>query len=198
MSISGTITGLDGKKLTAKGDKVTVSGESVTATLAVKGGTKATVTVGMDGISGSWNGAEITAADVGGNWTRKDAKVYVDAENLPAGTEEDLLPDGEPVLVKKGKWAFNKAASVKLSKDKTKMERDTSKGKTNLSGLKLTYTPKTGLFKGSFKLYAKEGEGKKAKLKKYTVNVAGFVVDGVGYGTATCKKPSVKWAVTVE
>ena len=75
---------------------------------------------------------------------------------------------------------------------------DSSKGKTNLSGLKLTYTPKTGVFKGSFKVYALEGEGKKKKLKKYTVNVTGFVVDGVGYGAATCKKPAANWSVTVK
>ena len=73
-----------------------------------------------------------------------------------------------------------------------------TKKKTNGSGLKLTYTSKNGTFKGSFMVYALEGSGKKTKLKKYTVNVTGFVVDGVGYGTATCKKPSVKWSVTVE
>ena len=55
-----------------------------------------------------------------------------------------------------------------------------------------------GIFKGSFKVYALEGSGKKTKLKTYTVNVNGFVLDGVGYGTATCKKPAVSWTVTVE
>ena len=75
---------------------------------------------------------------------------------------------------------------------------DTSKGKTNLSGLKLTYTPKKGTFKGSFKVYALEGTGKKTKLKKYTVNVNGFVLDNIGYGKATCKKPAVSWSVTVK
>ena len=40
--------------------------------------------------------------------------------------------------------------------------------------------------------------GKAPKLKKFTVNVIGFVVDGVGYGEATLKKPAGAWAVTVE
>ena len=71
---------------------------------------------------------------------------------------------------------------------------DTSKGKTNLSGLKLSYTPKTGLFKGSFKMYALE----RGKLKTYTVNVVGFVVDGEGIGQASLKKPAASWAVTVK
>jgi hypothetical protein len=48
-------------------------------------------------------------------------------------------------------------------------------------------------------VYALEGAGKARKLKKYTVKVNGVVVHGVGYGTATCKKPAVgPWSVTVE
>jgi len=74
---------------------------------------------------------------------------------------------------------------------------DTSGDKTNLSAMKLTYTPKKGTFKGSFKVYALEGSGKATKLKKYTIKVSGVVVGGVGYGTATCKKPAVSWSVTV-
>ena len=74
---------------------------------------------------------------------------------------------------------------------------DDTKGKTNLSGLKLTYTPKKGTFKGSFKVYALQGEGKATKLKSYTISVNGMVVDGVGAGMATCKKPAVAWPVTV-
>lgn len=75
---------------------------------------------------------------------------------------------------------------------------DTAKSKTNLSGLKLTYTPKKGTFNGSFKVYALEGAGKATKLKKYTVKVTGIVVDGVGYGEATCKRPAASWSVTVK
>ena len=119
--------------------------------------------------------------------------------DLPAGTVAELLPDGEPVIAKGGKWAFNKAAGVKLSKDKTSAERDTSKGKTNLSGLKLTYTPKTGLFKGTFKVYALEGADGAKKLKKYTVAVTGVVVDGKGVGQAAIKRPAAgPWVVAVE
>ena len=40
--------------------------------------------------------------------------------------------------------------------------------------------------------------GDKPKLKKYTVNVTGFVVDGKGVGRAMMKKPAGgPWAVTV-
>ena len=205
VAVSGTITGLDGKKRTAKGGKVAVNGETATATLTAKDGTSATVTVGAGGVSGSWNGAEISMAAVGGNWTRTDACVYVDFDGgnpLPDDIIEELLPidDGEAVLPKNGKWAFNKAATVKLSKDKTTAEWDTSKGKSNLSAMKLTYTPKTGMFKGSFTVYAlEESKGGKKKLKKYKAKVTGVVVDGVGYGQATMKKPAGgPWIVTVE
>ena len=62
----------------------------------------------------------------------------------------------------------------------------------NVSGLKLTYTAKTGLFKGSFTVYAVKG----GKLVKNKFNVFGAVTDGIGYGTAVLKgKGSVAVAV---
>ena len=75
---------------------------------------------------------------------------------------------------------------------------DTSKDRTNLSGMRLTYTAKKGTFKGSFKVFALEGSGPSMKLKKYTLKVGGVVVNGVGYGSATCKKPALNWALKVE
>ena len=70
-----------------------------------------------------------------------------------AGTIEELLPDGEPVLPKGGKWSFAKAAGVKYVKDKApgglSLAVDEAKG-TNRSAMKLSYTPMTGIFKVSF------------------------------------------------
>ena len=37
-----------------------------------------------------------------------------------------------------------------------------------------------------------------AKLVKYTMNVTGVVVEGVGYGKAACKRPAVSWPVKVQ
>ena len=197
--VSATLTGLDGKKKSYKAQSVDVTGKAATVnfdglSVAIDGDSFS----GGEGLPG---GLSVSAANVGGDWTRDGAKVYVDATgaDLPAGTVAEVLPDGEPVIAKGGKWAFNKAAGVKLSKDKTSAERDTSKGKTNLSGLKLTYTPKTGLFKGSFKVYALEGAAGAKKLKKYTVAVTGVVVDGKGVGQAAIKRPAAgPWAVAVE
>ena len=121
---------------------------------------------------------------------------------IPGELQRDLLPNEESFSVSSGKWAFAKAATVKWAKDRVTKEYglvvDDSKGKTNLSGLKLTYATKTGQFKGSFKVYALEEKNGKTKLAKYTVNVIGFVVDGVGYGEASCKKPAATWSVTVK
>ncbi len=214
--ISGSVTTLDGKK-----HKITASnltGIDGTApkdvSLKVKGLGTMAITIGGKQFAGSMGKYHVQSATVGGNWNKSGTKVYVDTSNasLPGGTLEDLLPDGEPVVASGGKWKFAKAAVVKWAKVKKGVAQpeifdgasgkglvvNTSAGKTNVSGMKLTYTPKKGTFKGSFKVYALTGAGKAKKLKKYTVKVSGVVVGGVGYGTATCKKPAVNWAVTVK
>ena len=100
------------------------------------------------------------------------------------------------MIPKAGKWSFAKATGVKYAKDKKTKEFglviDIKKG-TNRSAMKLTYTPKTGIFKGSFKIYAIQG----GKLKKFTVKVIGVVVDGKGQGCATGPN-GASFAVTVE
>ena len=122
------------------------------------------------------------------------------------------------VTVSGTKWTVAKALSLKYQKIKeengsVRYELPIPDG--NVAGLKLKYTAKNGQFKGSFKLYATDADGgasasghdnggvaasgRKPKLKKYTVNVVGFVVDGVGTGEARCKKPAAgPWTVTVE
>ena len=155
----------------------------------------------------------VSVQGLGGNWTRSGANVYVDVTSASLSDEvlAEFLPDGEPVIPAGGKWRFHKATSVKWARPKRGAEEPDvfdpdsgkglivdKKGKPNLSGLKLTYTPKKGTFKGSFKMYALEGEGKATKQKKFTVKVSGVVVDGIGYGTATCKNPAIVWSVSVE
>ena len=214
--VSGSMTTLDGKKHAIKAVNLEgidgVSPKDVS--LEVKDFGTMSITIGGTQFAGSMGKYDVQSADVGGNWNKGGTKVYVDATSasLPAGALEELLPDGEPVVASGGKWKFAKAAGVKWAKPKKGaalpeiydaesgkgLVVDTSAGKTNLSGLKLAYTPKKGTFKGSFKVYVLEGEGKAIKLKKYTVKVSGVVVDGVGYGTATFITPAANWTVTVE
>jgi hypothetical protein len=214
--VSGSFTGLDGKKSSIKATPVEgIDGTApATVSLEVKNVGTMTVTVGGERFAGSLGGYHVQSGAVGGNWTKRTAvaTVYADSTSMFAGMVlSGLLPTSEVANASGGKWSFAKAAGVKWAKPKKGAPQpeiydaesgkgltvDTSKGE-NLSGLKLTYTPKKGTFKGSFKVYALEGAGKATKLKKYTVNVTGVVVDGVGYGVAICKKPAVRWAVTVE
>jgi len=106
------------------------------------------------------------------------------------------FPDGEPIYVKNGvKFGFDSAPSIKYKK--VREDGETwyelvgldDDDRTNYSDLKLTYTAKTGLFKGSFKIYLTNEcciDGK-PKLKTVTAKVNGIVIDGEGYGAATFK-----------
>ena len=94
------------------------------------------------------------------------------------------LPDGVAVAQNGSKWVVAsgaKAGKVVYLKDTT--EVDTDKLGENPSGLKIAFTAKTGTFKGSFKAYADVN----GKPNGVTVNVAGVLVDGIGYGTATIR-----------
>ncbi len=113
----------------------------------------------------------------------------LDDEEIPEidGLLAQFLPYGEPVFTG-AKWTANKAAVIRYKAgafDQAAYDLGVSKGKTNDSGLKLTYTPKTGLFKGSFKVYTLLPSG---KIKKYTAKVNGVVLDGYGYGSALVPK----------
>ena len=206
--VSATLIGIDGKKKAYKAASVDVRGSIVAVdfdslSIAINGGA-------FNGSEGVPGGLSVKSSDVGGNWTKPTVKVSVYADDLSmfAGMVlSDLMPANETAKASGSKWSFNKAASVKWVKPKKGaplpeiydaasgkgLVIDTSRGK-NLSGLKLTYTPKTGMLKGAFKMYALDS----GKLRKYTVKVTGVVVDGVGYGIATCKKPTVSWTVMVE
>ena len=215
--ISGSFIGLDGKKHNIKAVKLTgLDGTApVTVSLEVKGVGTLSVTIGGDKFAGSLGSLHVQSAEVGGEGASGAGGVSVAMDDLSAfsGTVlADLLPKNEPAMMTRGKWKFAKAASVKWAKPKKGAPLpeiydaasgkglivDTSKGKTNLSGIKLSYKAKKGTFKGKYKVYALEGEGKATKLKKYTVKVSGVVVGGVGYGVATSKKPAASWPVTVQ
>ena len=100
------------------------------------------------------------------------------------------LPDGVPVKQSGTKWTLPKAGKVAYKNGAV----DESKLGENPCGLKLTYKAKDGTFKGSFKVYAEV----KGKPKATTVNVTGFMLNGVGYGTATIKGKKSSVAVTIE
>ena len=204
VSVGGSILGMDGKKLSVKSAKLQVDeSERLHGTLQVKDGSTIDITIDEEEMWGTWKGMTSSSGDdsVGGAFDAGRTLTFYFTDNIakdawPDGTVVDLLPEGEPVEVKNGKWSLAKAASVKWAKPKNMaiapevfdaasgkgLIVDESKG-TNLSGLKLTYTPKKGTFKGSFKVYAIQS----GKLKKYSAKVTGLVVNETGYGMATVK-----------
>ena len=149
---------------------------------------------------------------VGGDLPDGTMSFKVDFKNLPAldGTLVDALPTDVVVRVSGGKkFDFGKAAYPKFTKTDGGFELVglDDPMRPNLSGLKLRYSPKTGLFRGSFKIYVATG-GTRPRLKKYTVNVVGIVVDGLGTGQATLirwvysrriiRSIRYSWPVTIE
>ena len=210
--ISAAYTPFSGKKTMFKAQTVDVTGGAVAVSWD---GLEVTIYGNeFKGGEGRPGGLSVRSADVGGSWAGSGATVSVeisDTSMFAGKVLAGLLPQDVQAAAGGGKWKFAKAASVRWTKPKNGavlpeiydevsgkgLVVDTSKGKECLSALKLNYTPKKGSFKGSFKVYALEGEGAATKLKKYTVKVNGIVVDGVGYGMATCNKPAASWPVTV-
>lgn len=153
-------------------DEVTVSVESISALIGPSG--EATAYFG-----------DLAAGKVGA-LSQGEHSVTADISALEASgemVEDDLSPDGTEFAVAGSRWTFPKADRVKFVRDDESYETTVENG--NPAGIKLSYTAKTGSFKGSFKVYSVTESG---RSKKRTASVAGVVVDGVGYGTALIKK----------
>ena len=212
--VTVTLTGMDGKKMISyKPYSVDVRGDGNVAFNVGTGDTAMKVTISGNAFSGeqsSAGGWGIVSGSIGGALSSASPRVSVPScDFAPAGGEvlAAYLPtSGEPISIKNGKWSFSKAVNVKYRRDGATGEYvvtddlDESKGRANRSGMKLSYTAKTGFFKGSFKIYAlMDGSGGKKRLKKFTVGVSGIVVDGAGRGQAFVKKPQAgPWPVEVK
>lgn len=210
--VAATVYGLDGKRKSAKSVKARLTrvdgwARLENVALVVKGETTPLIlTVGSDGsISGTFGGRKVVGPIPPTGLQSATPKVYVDlgfALGVPGelGIYDgcELVPfSGEPFMVKGEKWMFRKAAPVKWTKvggDKTNyhlvglddVERP------NLSSVKLVFSPKTGTFKGTFRVYAlQKASETKTKLKKYLVKVTGVVAEGVGFGEINCGKVPV-------
>lgn len=151
----------------------------------------------LAGVSG-WKMSEGTVAD----WTLAASGVTSASGPLPGlhafhmteafAFEMDCCEEALPTEIRpeeitigsNGKWSFEKAAKVKNVGGE--WEIDDSKG-TNFSGVKLSYKAATGLYKGTFVVYALEG----GKVKKYKATVNGAEIEGVGYGSAVIKDKGV-------
>lgn len=207
--VSATLTGLDGKKSSYKAKDVDVTGDVATVAFG-----NLVITIdgesfeGDDGLAG---GLSVSSSNA--------SRSLPDGEHLfslvdfnfdvPGELQWDFIPIGdnaEAFTSNGGKWKFAKSASFKVWQTEAccgmtsmaTVTADLSKG-SNLSGLKLTYSAKNGMFKGSFSVYSLQTAKGKNKLKKYSIKVVGLVINGQGIGQATCKKPAGgPWTVQVQ
>ena len=146
------------------------------------------------------------------------------AENAPSGLRfsadvPDGLPSPDPKLIA-GSWAeevfpldipvkpnglmlsIDKGTEPKKPKGEVKYDYEALRG-LNPSLATLSYTAKTGVFKGSFKLYYDGYNAKSGKLahKTASVSYAGLMIPheggliGLGTGTVTANK--VKYGIPV-
>ena len=109
------------------------------------------------------------------------------AEELWSGQKgrllADYLPCGVPISRNGTRWVLPKAGKVVYLRGTATV--DPAKTLDNPSGLKLSYTAKSGSFKGSFKAYADNGG---ARPKAVTVNVNGVMIEGTGHATCSIRK----------
>ena len=140
----------------------------------------------------AWFGENVPVARVGAALPGSLSFMFLGEPDV-SGVEVlyDFLP-WEVSVTTGARWTLPAAGSVKY--DREAEDYVDSKDSSNPAGLKLTYVAKMGTFKGSFKMYAEDAGG---RLKKYTVNVSGVLVGGVGYGTATAKGVG-SWPVSIQ
>lgn len=103
-------------------------------------------------------------------------------EYLSDVDDVDVAPGGAVFTVAGSKWDAGKSSGrVKVVYGELVV---TGSSPSNLAALKFKYTAKTGLVKGSFKLYYMAG----GKIKYDKVTITGVVVDGRLVGSGTVKK----------
>lgn len=140
----------------------------------------------------AWFGENVPAARAGASLPASLSFLFFGEPSIDgAEVLYDFLP-WEVSITTGARWTLPSAGSIKY--DREAEDYIDVKESSNPAGLKLTYVSKTGAFKGSFKMYAEDAGG---RLKKYTVNISGVMVDGIGYGTAAAKGVG-SWPVGIE
>ena len=219
--VSGFVIGFDGKKKNIKSQNCPVSNHAGVATVTldseVKGfQTPLHIVLGADGrlSGGSIGDVIVENAEIGR--LASDNPQFEIADSIPSeqgvnfmdkvsynDNEFFLLPyagHGQPISVVNGKWKVTtKAGRIKFKRDAQSddyvliVDAGKDGNQTNFAATKLTYTPKTGTFKGSFTAYAIVS----AKLTRYRFDVFGIVANGTGVGRAICKKNGISVSVSV-
>lgn len=215
--VSGQVTTLDGQKCSIRGVNFPVGDEpQVMSGLAVTKLGTLELTLGSSGFYGRLSTTEgewsLAPAVIGGGLSQSPAHFSIEDFTAPelAGYVclERLLPNGQSVDVSGTRWSAGAASLIKYrrvagtSPAVYELVGTADAAKPNVSALKLSYAARTGTFKGSFRMYySNEGTvaaGRSPRLKKISLSVAGVVVDHVGMGKATCRRPSGQWAISLQ
>lgn len=186
--VTATVEFLAGGKKKFSGT-VSVSQEQIVLT---SGSNTLTLVVDAGGVEGSlvFGGVayEVQSVTFGGTFYSGD--LYVHFDSIPAQYRKasatypvmtEWFPANFRIPVIGNKWTVPRKGVVKWDRNKKAF---VSSNPANSAGVKLTYSSKTGEFKGSYVTYVKTGE---TKLKKVTTKVYGIVLNYTGYGVATAK-----------
>ena len=192
-SVKASVVGLDGKKKSSNSVKASVpQSGAMHVTLFVKDYGTLEIALGANSVAGTLGRYDVLPARVGGSLGGARASFNLEDFTWTGSTEllDEYLPTEEVFAADGKRWVFDKAAVIKYKKgvfDDDAYEKGLSSGKTNNSGLKLTYNARGGTFKGNFTVYSEDSSGSATKLKKTRVTVTGVVVDGYGYGQAVIR-----------
>ena len=194
--VSAVVTSVTGKKFHSFVQTVLLpGGGALSVDLKIKSLGTLSILVGADGFIGQLGEYDVVSASVGGTLSASAPSFRLDCDlqsidgNL---INRDFLPFNEPVMESNGKWKCRGAAVIGYFHGEWVVQTDS--GRLNLSGLKLSYAPKTGVFRGSFKVFALTNKG---KPKKYPFKVNGLVVDGIGYALVTRPGSSDTWNANI-
>ena len=186
--IGGTLTTLDGKKHTIKGSNPQVLSDGRTyIDITVKDIGPMNMKLYKDGfictLANGWSAlpANISSLPKGNMtfWLNPSPSGIIDGQNviytqyLPLNMTVQSTGTRLKVAAMAGR-VVSRRGVVSVSKG----------GEANPSGLKITYTPKTGCWKGSFYIYTHEN----GRLKKYMAKVTGVTVEEYGFGVVTVNK----------
>ena len=145
---------------------------------------------------------EAGEVEIGGKFESEEVFFSADFEDLePENDNYDFIVDtpSSAVATVRNGASLNFGASPKLKYNKIREDGETwyemvevdEERYPNLNAVKITYKPATGVFSGSFNLYASNeyniDDGKKPTLKTYKAKVSGYVVNGTGVGTVSVK-----------
>lgn len=176
--LSVTIIPFNGKKTRFRTKKVAVDGPAAAAEwdgldLSIAG----------DGFSAELDSSRTLRSAPVGNPAFADGRhlLSVAAVGEPAALEgyvldESVVPAEVPFDVRGRKWSFDRKDPAKI---------------------RLTYTPKTGCFKGSFKLRYLRTDNPRRK-RTVSVKVAGVLIDGHAVGLGTVARPARTFAVSAD